>query len=189
MKQKDDKQIPEQRQHQLPDCLAHLGLGFATLVIRTLALSLILAYLLSIIDGLRTLGQTPFLFPFSALGQYQPKIESSANSSPLVSAFSNFVFLFNCTFPGASRLGSGIGMIAAAFWTLHEIPRECRMQRIFLSLAAGAIIGFRLMLMVSSSAVGVLGASVIFSLSICAYMNISARSKPIEPLPSAAEWN
>lgn len=169
--------------------IRHLGEGLGALVIRTFILSLVLAYLMSLIDGLHNIGVAPLIFPFTSLGQYQPRLNAAMPTSPLVAGFDNFVFLYNCAFPGASRLGCGIGMIAASFWTLHATPPNCRIQRAGIGIIAGALIGFRLTLMLTSSAVGVLSATAIFSLGMAAYMLCADRRPGIPSLPLVVQGN
>ncbi|MBX9689773.1 MAG: hypothetical protein K2X27_23895 [Candidatus Obscuribacterales bacterium] len=163
--------------------LRHFAQGLLLLTLRSLLLGLLLAYLLSVIDWFRTLGMSPLYLPFSGIGQYQPRLESAAAQPAFVKGFENFLFYFNCAFPGASRLGSGIGVIAAAFWTLHDAPKSCKVQRLSLGLLAGALIGFRLMLMISSSAFTVLGATVFAALAFAVYMALSSGKSEIPRLP------
>lgn len=161
----------------------HFWAGLGLLLLRILALSLTLAYLMSLIDGLRTIGIVPLLLPFSALGQYHPHLEAVTESSWVVSFVDNLVYLYNCAFPGASRLGSGIGMIAACFWTLHTTPPGCWVRRAGTGTVAGALIGFRLTLMLTSSPVIVFSATIIGCLAMGAYMLCADRRKGIPRLP------
>lgn len=187
MKYPDFSEI-EKNELNLPECtcagnrkaqLLHLRNGLGRLLLSELIFSIVLAYALAIIDGLRFL-QWPVVLPFSAIGQYQPQIESSQPKSPVELAFDNFVFLYNCAFPGGSRLGCGIGMIGAAFWNLYQLRRGCQLQRLVIGLLAGMIIGFRMTLMISSSANLILFATVVSSIAFAIYM-VKGDKKPSLP--------
>ena len=154
------------------------------MLLRILVLGISLAYLFSIIEGLRTMGIAPFSFPFSLLGTYQPRIISPAvAASPFLRAFDDFLFLFNCTFPSASRMGSGIGMVASAFWTLHDARNCSRLQRIVIGVVAGAIIGFRLTMMISNSASFVLMSTTVFCLGFTTYMALAGTKAELPRIP------
>ena len=169
--------------------IKQIGAGLGLLLLRVLILSLALSYLMSLIDGLRTAGEAPLALPFSALGQYQPRLDNAVSAPWYVLSFDKFLFWYNCAFPGASRLGCGIGIILASFWTLHTTPAERRLQRAVTGIVAGALIGFRLTLMVTSSALVVLSMTVIFALGLTVYM-LCADSRPgIPPLPLVAREN
>ena len=150
---------------------------------RMIVLSIVLAYVASLIDGLRFYGTLPLILPFSAIGHYQPRVDLNNADSGMVAAFDSFLFFYNSAFPGGSRLGCGIGMISAAFWTLHSVSGGCWPQRAALGLMAGAVIGFRCTLMLSSSAKFVLGSTVLFSLAFLVYMLVTDREKEVASLP------
>ena len=168
-------------------CVAHPDLqgrhffdGLAELFLRCTILALLLALVWSFAEGMRTYGISPLLLPFSSLGQFQPRLLTAVNSNPLLGAFDNFLVFYNCAFPGANRLGSGIGIIAGAFWTLHRIPHSCIPRRAYLGAIAGALIGFRLMMMVSSSATTVFAAMLFGAISVSLYL-VSADRRPRVP--------
>lgn len=163
--------------------LNHFFAGLLMLLLRTLVLALVLAYALSFIDGLRTYGITPFVWPFSGFGQFQPRLAQELPAAPWVRAFDDFLFFYNCAFPVAGRLGSGIGMIAAGFWTLHLTDPSCRLQRIGLAAVAGAIIGFRLTLMLTSSAITVFSATILSAIAFTFYMSSADKKPGIPSLP------
>lgn len=158
----------------------HFFNGLSELTIRCTVLALIFALVWAFAEGMRTYGISPLLLPFSSLGQFQPRLQTTVNSNPLIMAFDNFLFFYNCAFPGANRLGSGIGIIAGAFWTLHRLPHACIPRRAYLGAIAGAVIGFRLMMMVSSSATVVFGAMLMGAIGIALYM-VSADQRPRIP--------
>lgn len=168
-----------------PLAIKHTGKGLAILLIRTLLLSLIFAYGMSfLIDGIQNIGIAPVPWPFSAIGQYQARVQTEQQTTnALVNTFDNFLFFYNCAFPGASRLGCGIGMISAAFWTMHDTPAGCQLRRTIIGLVAGAIIGFRLTLMISSKASTVFGSTIIFLLGFSIYMTLADRKSTIKDLP------
>lgn len=159
---------------------AHFFNGLCELTIRCTVLALIFALVWAFAEGMRTYGISPLLLPFSSLGQFQPRLQTTVNSNPLIMAFDNFLFFYNCAFPGANRLGSGIGIIAGAFWTLHRIPHACIPRRAYLGAIGGAVIGFRLMMMVSSSAAIVFGAMLVGAIGLALYM-VSADQRPRIP--------
>lgn len=161
---------------------SHLAKGLLSYLIRLIVLSLSVAYILACVDALRAYGVTPAAFPFTTLGQYQPLIDSE-NKTSFQAAFDNFFLLFNCAFPGGSRMGSGIGTLAASFWTLHILPNNCRAQRTVLGCLIGFIIGARGLLTVSSSANIVCGAGVLGAIFFTVYMISTACKREIPPLP------
>lgn len=154
------------------------------LFLRIAVMSLVLAYLLPLIDGLRTMGVTPFQFPFSQLGQYQPRITNpEIQDSAFLKSFDDFVFLLNCTFPGASRWGTGVGTLYAAFWTMHDTPPTCKVQRLVIGIVAGAIIGFRATLMISNSPVFIFACTLISTFGFALYMTLADRKPAIPRIP------
>lgn len=153
------------------------------LLARTAILSLSFAYLISFfVDGIQSIGIAPTPWPFTGFGQYQASLMPKSND-PLLSAFDNFVIIYNCAFPGASRLGCGIGIIAAAFWSMHDSSAAKPLERGVIGLLAGAIIGFRLALMFSSKAATVLSACLLFALFFCMYLLLADRKKQVPELP------
>lgn len=165
----------------MKEVLKALGL----LTLRCLVLSLVLAYLMGFIEGLRTVGISPFVFPFTA--QSTPRLMTTELlKDPLALAIDNFLYAYNCAFPGACRLGNGVGLIAGAFWSLHSTAvkpfngTSTLMERCVIGLTAGFIIGFRMMFMISSKPMGVLVASIVGMLSFCIYMLVTAK-KPVTP--------
>lgn len=161
----------------------HFFDGLLELLIRCSVLALLFALTWAFAEGMRTYEISPLLLPFSTLGQFQPRVTTAVNSNPLIIAFDNFLFFYNCAFPGANRLGSGIGIIAGAFWTLHRIPHSCIPRRAFLGAIAGAVIGFRMMMMVSSSATIVFSATLLGAVSIALYMVAADQRPRIANLP------
>ncbi|MBX9572039.1 MAG: hypothetical protein K2X77_24315 [Candidatus Obscuribacterales bacterium] len=162
---------------------AHFFEGLLELIIRCSCLALAFALIWAFAEGMRTYGTSPLLLPFSTLGQYQPRLHTTVNSNPLIIAFDNFLFFYNCAFPGANRLGSGIGIIAGAFWTLHRVPHSCIPRRAYLGAIAGAVIGFRMMMMVSSSATIVFGAMLLGAIGIALYMVAADQRTRVPDLP------
>lgn len=163
--------------------ISHTVSGLITLFLRVLILSLSLALLMSCIDALQKFGSAPLVLPFSALGQYQPQIQKATSQSPLEAAFDSLVLWYNCAFPGGSRLGSGIGTIFACFWTLHTTPKSPGLHRIVLGAVAGALLGFRMTLMLSSNAYTVLAAGLLGAVAFSVYMVVTAKPDKIPPLP------
>lgn len=165
-----------------------LAKSIMQLLARTAILSLLFAFIMSFfVDGIQCIGIAPWPFPFSALGQYQGNLASITSKDPLAKSFAEFLLLYNCAFPLNSRLGCGIGMIAAAFWTLHDTKTESRLHRATMGALAGAIIGFRMALMISSKAQTVLAGSLLFALVLSLYMLMSARKEEITDLPILQE--
>lgn len=162
-------------------CL-HIVKGLSAYLLKLVILSLVLAYLFSIIDALRSYGVMPAVFPFTMLGQYQPQIDG-ANKSEFQAAFDNFLLWFNCAFTGGSRMGSGIGTLGASFWTLYILPKNCFSQRIVTGFLAGAVIGFRSLLMVSTSATLISGAAIVSAIFFAVYVAVKTGKKDIPPLP------
>ena len=160
----------------------HLVNGFVSYLLRCLVLTLALAYLMACVDALRAYGVSQAAFPFTTLGQYQPLMDDGSKSA-FQAAFDNFFLLFNCAFPGGTRMGSGIGTLAASFWTLHLLPRNCKLQRVLLGCLIGFVIGARALLTVSSSANVVLGAGIISSIVISIYLMLSVTKRQIPSLP------
>ena len=150
---------------------------------RLLILSILLAYLMSLIDVFRTYGYGIAAWPFTALGQYQPHISNDSGKSVFIDWFENILFWYNCAFPGYSRMGCGIGMIAASFWTLHTLPQQRLLERITIGALCGAVIGFRGMLMVTSSPTLVPAAALIFAVFFAVYMAWTNVPKGLASLP------
>jgi hypothetical protein len=160
----------------------HFAKGFISYLLRSLVLTLALAYLMACFDALRAFGVSQAAFPFTTLGQYQPSIVDGSRSA-FQAAFDNFLLLFNCAFPGGTRMGSGIGTLAASFWALHLLPINCWPQRVILGCFIGFIIGSRALLTVSSSVNVVIGAGVISAIVISIYMISVGRKRQIPSLP------
>lgn len=155
------------------------------LFVRCLFLSLALAYLMGFIEGLRTMGNTPFMFPFTVL-QTPRLLTAQVLNDPLALTIDNFLYAYNCSFPGACRLGNGIGLVAGAFWSLHSTSVKpfngmpAYIERGVIGLLAGFIIGSRMMFMLSSRPYAVLDAGFIGMLSFCVYLLLAAK-KPVTP--------
>lgn len=152
---------------------------------RMVILSMVLAYIMALIEGLRTVGtNTPFYLPFSQLGQYQPRLVSDAvASNPVAMFIDNYLYLYNCAFPGASRMGHGIGTLAACFWSLHSASSSSRNERIVMGAIVGAVIGFRIVFMVTSNSMTLIYATALGLIGFAVSMALSDRKPPIPTIP------
>jgi len=167
------------------DLIPHLLAGWARLFLRVIVLSLVLAYLMSLIDAMYKCGTAPTAFPFSEIGHTHPRLPYNAGviGALLAAIVDNILNLYNQAFPGYSRLGSGIGIIFACFWTLHDTSPQCRIQRFGNGIVAGALIGFRGMLMLTSSPSYVLLTSIFVCVFMTLYMLTADRKPAIPQMP------
>lgn len=169
---------------EIREDLAQACKNAVTLIARILILSIVLAYLMSLVENLRLFGMGSVSWPFSTLGDYHPPSPgSSASDSLLLGYCERFIYLLNCAFPGGSRLGSTIGTLAASYWTLYTTPRYGKLQRCLIGILAGSIIGFRGALVITSFPNLCLAASIISSILFAIYMLRSEGAEKIPDLP------
>lgn len=165
------------------DTLKALGILF----LRTVVLSMALAYLMAIAEGLRTTGVLPYYFPFSPLVHDQARlINAAVAKDPLALKIDDFLYAFNCAFPAATRMGQGLGMISAAFWSMHSTSvkqNASLIERVVIGALAGAIIGFRLPFVVIHNPKTILFTTLIGMVGFSIYLVIAGRKKPIPSIP------
>lgn len=125
--------------------VVHVLWALSKVFVLCFALSIFFAYAWSFVDWLRNYGTAPLLLPFMAGTEWKPVLDGKAYGE-----FDKLVDLYNCSFPGFGRFGSGIGLIAGAFWSFSFIDSRCWIQRLTFGISAGAIAGSRLFLMFSS---------------------------------------
>lgn len=161
----------------------HFLEGFADLALKAVLLALAMALIWAFTEAMRTYGTSSLLLPFSTLGQYQPRLVNMNSNNPLIIAFDHFIAFYNSAFPGANRYGSGVGLIAGTFWAMHRFPHLCLPRRAYIGAIAGGLIGFRLTMMISSSAFLVFGSMLLGAIGFCLYLVLADRAPRLQELP------
>jgi hypothetical protein len=161
----------------------------ATLVIgMTVGLGLIMAVVWGALDWMRYFpAPVPVLPDFlHTKSRYVPPAASA--SAPLESLAVAVMNWYNLTFIGATRFGSGLGMLAGAIWALAVVgstrARYPAAARAVAGLLGGAFIGGRLALMLGSFPRTLLWGTICGALIGAAMLAAGARES-IPELPEA----
>ena len=150
-----------------------LGIGLV-IAVGTIA-SVFGAFLFEGVNWLRTYG-----FPQTAR---QSAFVATVGEGPLLGAIAVMVDSYNGWVLGFSRFGSGLGMIAACFWTLGPASKFARSARIVIGAFAGMCIGARLVMMVTSQPNLVLVGALIGSGCCAVYLALATRPSEFKPIP------
>lgn len=97
----------------------------------------------------------------------------------------SFLKWYNLTFIGAARYGSGIGIFIGAYFALSAVAEYKLSAKITASLIAGAFVGARLFLMVTSEPKMFLAGAILGALVFVAYRVFDSRQEKLPDLPIA----
>ena len=135
-----------------------------------------------VVDWLRYYGTGIKLLPFfePTTGGEQPI--HIYNPRTIFGAIENVLIQYNALARGASRFGTGLGLIAGAFLGLCLAPRRSAFARVVAGSICGALVGGRLLIMLSSSPRLLLLGAAVGAILVVLVTTIAAREK-INPLP------
>jgi hypothetical protein len=158
--------------------------AIAIILLCSLLVALALGVIWCIVDWLRYYGSGIKLFPF-----LEPTTGGEApihiyTSGTIFGAIEEVLIQYNALARGAARFGTGMGLIAGAFLGLCLAPRRSTVARIVSGVLCGAIVGGRLLIMLSSSPRLLLLGAVTGAVIVTAVTTISAREK-IDSLPES----
>jgi hypothetical protein len=137
-----------------------------------------------VVDWLRAYGSgiSPFPYFDHSVVQAEPFRRQAAGT--LLGGIEDLINWYNLNFRGATRFGSGIGLIAGAFIALGLFKGKSTILRLCAGVLAGSLIGARSVLMLGSGAplflVGLLTGAVLGA----GYMTLCAGPAKIGSLPS-----
>lgn len=160
-----------------------LAISLCQILLRAILLSLILAYVFSFVGYLKAFGRADLILPFAAANTSTAAVSALGHQLGDGGAFPYFLNWYNESFPGDSRLGSGIGLIFGAFWGLFHIRNDHGSVRLLCGLSSGAIAGGRLGLMLSSTQSFFVGGLVILALIVGFHMYVNAGKRRLPRLP------
>jgi hypothetical protein len=158
--------------------------GAAIILVCALLSAVLMGLIWCVVDWLRYYGTGIKLFPFfePTTGGDQP-IHIYAPGT-VFSAIEDVLIQYNAIARGASRFGTGLGLIAGAFLGLCLAPRRSAVARIVTGAVCGALVGGRLLIMLSSSPKLLLLGAALGAVLVVAVTSIAARER-IQPLPEA----
>jgi hypothetical protein len=162
--------VPGVHMIMLKQCLV----GVIRVLVMSLALSILLTPVLGAINHLRNFGLPPDL---SSVAQ-APIYAQAAKSS-----MAAFLEWYNSSMNGYARFGSGLGMMAGAFWAMGRAKTYFAPARVLTGLFAGFFIGGRVAMMITSDAPIVLGGALVGALWTAVYLFISGLPSRFKPLP------
>jgi hypothetical protein len=158
-----------------------LVVAMLTIIVWTVVVSIVFQG----IDWLRNFGTA------NSLSYVLPRLDNSDAASsyfgsgcwrPLVLA----IDWYNSVCIGWLRMGSGVGMMAGAFVSIGPAKSKSLAARVAVGVLAGAVIGGRVMLMLTSSAFLVLICSLIGAVVTVAYLWSFSLPSRWRPLPDIA---
>lgn len=118
---------------------------------------------------------------FHSRTRYEPP--PSGAVTPLEALATSIINWYNLTFIGATRFGSGLGIIAGGIWSLTLVKGFPRVARVLAGLIGGALIGGRLALMLGSFPRTFLGSTICGALIGALIMMLVSDQKHIPELP------
>ncbi len=136
-----------------------------------------------LLDWMRNFGTDAALFPYLGSTAGREQMFHLFSSGPLVH-LEGMIYWYNATFQGATRFGSGVGLIAGSIVALSLARKYGFLPRMVAAVVAGILLGGRMALMVTSEpdavAWGMLAGVVAVSLLSC--LLASSRRLPLLPL-------
>ncbi len=132
-----------------------------------------------VIDYLRNFGSSISLCPYFDHLQVAALPFRAHTAGSFLGAIEDLINCYNLAFPGATRFGSGLGLIGGAFWALRFARGRGLLCRCFAGVAGGVLIGARAALMLGSGAGVFLVGLVSGGLLTTLYMIFGAREEQI----------
>jgi len=132
---------------------------------------------------------TPVLLAVSFLRNYglAPDLSAVTQTAifarPQTGELAKFLEWYNSLMPGYARFGSGLGMIAGAFWALGYAKPFHPIARILGGAMAGLIMGARLAMFITSDPPIVLGGALVCAAWTGGYLFVVGRPSIFKPLP------
>lgn len=132
---------------------------------------------------------TPVLLAVSFLRNYGLAPDLSSVTQTAIFAESHtgelakFFEWYNSLMPGYARFGSGLGMIAGAFWALGYAKPYHAVARILGGFTAGFIMGARLAMFITSDPPIVVGAALACAVWTGGYLFVIGRPSIFKPMP------
>jgi hypothetical protein len=165
--------------HSLKDCLV---CGLTVLLVATAA-AVLFGAVWGVVDWLRNFGSGLNPFPYFDKAQIQAQPYRIHPAGSLLGSIDDLINWYNVVFRGATRFGSGLGLIAGAFMAMGCASSKAAVCRITTGLLAGGLIGSRSVLMLGSGAPLFLIGLVLGAVLTALYMWICAGPQKIRELP------
>lgn len=150
-------------------------------ILLPIAAALLMAFVWDLLDWMRSYGSGLPLFP-----QLLKPPDNLAGAAGARSCFgfdvARLIDWFNCTFLGAARFGTALGLVWGGIYVLCTLGRCSRLEKYAAATVIGAMIGGRCGLLLSSSAHIFLGSLVLGATLGCLSIAASGSSLSRQPL-------
>ena len=163
--------------------LIELVIGVGRVVVLAAALAVICGIFWNILDWMRTYGTGIVASPFADQAPLPPRQRRFFPAGTALGSFEDLIELYNISFRGGLRLGSGIGLVAGAFLALGPAKRLGLAARIATGITAGSIFGGRAALMITSDTPIFLGGALIGAVLTAWYLAAAGGERRFPPLP------
>lgn len=156
-------------------------------VVTFIALPIVAALLMGavwgVVDWLQSYGTGLSPFPYFDHSPFRAEPFHQRTGDTLLRSLADIIDWYNLNFRGATRFGSGLGLIAGAFMAMNLFSDKGIVSRTVAGALAGASIGARSVLMLGSGAPLFLLGFILGSIAGALYMMLCAGPPKFEALP------
>lgn len=152
-------------------------------IVLPIVAAIIMGAVWGIVDWLRAYGSGISLFPYFDHSHFQAEPFRRQTAGSLLGVVEDVINWYNLNFRGATRFGSGLGLIFGAFVAMGLFNGKNLPSRLTAGAIGGAAIGARSVLMLGSGAPLFLVGLSLGALVGILYMGLCAGKAKIPPLP------
>lgn len=158
--------------------------GLLRVLLLTAGSALVFGAVWGLADWLRNFGTGLAPLPYLDQSPVGAEIFRRHEPGTLFGFAEDFINWYNVTFRSAARFGSGLGIIGGAFFCLSAVKSYSPVPRFVVGLAAGALIGARAIMMVTSDVPFFFAGGVIGALVTGGYLALAGGALAVPPLPA-----
>ncbi len=157
--------------------------GIFLVLVLTAASALTFAVAWGLVDWMRNFGTGLAPLPFLDHGCLQTDTFRRFPAGSFCGVTEDLINWYNVTFCNALRFGSGLGIIGGAFFALSFVRHLGLTARIIAGFMAGALIGARSIMMVTSDVPFFFAGLCLGGVFVGVYMSLSGDTPRVPPLP------
>lgn len=168
--------------------VSDIFISIVTVVIYVALSALVMACIWTAIEAMRQFGVYSQQMLFDQLRVVKIAEDSmrTYGTSSFLGQIENALKWYNLTFIGAARYGSGLGIFIGAYLALTSVSERSLPAKVVAALIAGAFVGARLFLMVTSEPKMFLAGAIFGSLLFVAYTIFDGRQEKLPDLPTVS---
>jgi hypothetical protein len=165
------------------ELLREMLVGSFLLILVSAVAAVLMGAVWGIVDWLRNYGSNVQPFPYLDRTPIQTQAFRFQAPGTVLGQIEDIILWYNGAFRGATRFGSGIGLMVGAFVCVRLPFVRSMAARLTVAVTSGVLIGARLALMLGSSATLFVAGGVLGALVAVVAVLVGARATAIPKLP------